>query len=336
MIGGEESYGKLFLREHRADLMDAWMAPHGIIEYIPKVESIGILVPVKGEYNASNMGGIKVTNSHTRLNMRDVGMYFTLEHNFRSRLMDYMRSEQGYDLVIHLNKLGYKIEDVHMVGIGFVPEKAIFEVAKYIDGTIAIKAHKDYFRKIENEAKSYGMETGELMEVAIAEELTHLFRGLKPRFSQIGEEKATKTMLKEFYEGLERSTSNPRLKAKYERIIRRLSHDIETVGRYAEMYHSDRGKLEAVLEAEAILERGLDGDEVSEYVAARLEEIATEAEIDSEYSLESEASDADYDGDVAMCEAEGAPKGDGEDCGAEGEAACAEAAAEGGGESGGD
>ena len=324
MIGGQESYGELYLREHRADLMDEWMAGSKILEVVPSVESFGVMVPVKGREHNANIAGVKFDSSYMNINMRDTGKYLTLEHEFRFRLMDFMQTEDGYDLAVHLNKLGYDGGNVDFIGVGLVGDNSIFEVVKLVDGNVGIIANKNYLRMIENEAKSYDMKPEELMEVAIAEEFTHLFRGLNPRLSNVREEKVTKTILKEFYESLESRTADSSLKEKYVHILKHLKHDIATVGRYAKVYSSDRGKLETILEAEAISERGLEGDSVSEYVSARLEAIA--AEVDGECDdLESGVFDS-YDGDVA-CEVE---------CASDGEVVCAEASVEGGESGGGD
>ncbi len=327
MMGGQEDYGELYMRDNRADFMDAWMAPNEILESVPRVDSIGLIVPAKGEDNRANVGGVKVTGTHAKLNMRDTGLYLTLEHDFRARLVNYMQSEDGYGLAAYLNNRGYNAEDVDVVGIGFVDDQTIFEVVKYIDGSVGIKANRDYFKIIENEAKHHDMDTNELMEAIIAEEFTHLFRGLKPRFSDIAEEKATKTTVRDYYLSLEKAATNKHSRERYERMVRRLDHDIATVDRYSEMYHSDRGKLEMILEAEARMEMGItDDNEVRDYVAERMESIAEASEkenkgYDSKICAEEAATEGETEACTAECAAAGeAPSGDegGGDTGGEG------------------
>lgn len=279
MMGGKEQYGELYLRDQMANHMDDWNAQKGFFEYVPVRESVGIAIPAEGKYHRANKGGVKLTGSLIDLNFRDTGKYSSLEHTFRHNLMNYMKSDEGNGLSVFLNEQGFKAEDIEYVAIGFVPDKAIYAVKRLANGKVAIYANKDSSKKIMKEAKAYDMKEEEFREVALAEEIAHIFRNSK---ASIGEEKRTKTGLWGFYESLADKVSNPKLKAKYERIIAHLEHDIATVARYASLYNSDPGKLEMMLEAEAIMAEGITGEGgISDYVSAKLSEIAKAAE-DSE------------------------------------------------------
>jgi hypothetical protein len=293
MMGGKEQYGELYLRDQRADLMDAWLAPHPILTYVPERESVGIAIPAEGKDHRANKGGIKLVDSLIDLNLRDVGKYVSLEYTFRHNLTNYMKSDEGKELSAFLNKSGFKSEDIEYVAIGFIPDNAIYAVKRLSNGKIAIYANKDSRKKIMKEVKAYDMDENEFREVAIAEEIAHIFRKSK---ASIKEERRTKTSLWEFYESLTDKTSNPELKAKYERIMEHLEHDIATVARYASLYNSDPGKLEMILEAEAIMEGGMTSkEEISDYVSAKLSQIAKAAEKESA-KYENEDGDEVYAG----------------------------------------
>jgi hypothetical protein len=296
MMGGKEQYGELYLRDQRADLMDEWLAPHPVITYVPERESVGIAIPAEGKDHIANKGGIKLVDSLIDLNFRDVGKYVSLEYTFRHNLTNYMKSDEGKELSAFMNDKGFKAEDIEYVAIGFIPDNAIYAVKRLANGKVAIYANKDSRKKIMKEAKAYDMKEDEFMEVAFAEEITHMFRKSK---ASIKEERRTKTSLWEFYEGLADRTSNPELKAKYERIMAHLEQDIATVARYSSLYNSDPGKLEMILEAEAIMEEGMTSkEEISDYVSAKLSQIAKAAEKESAKYDEGE-SDEEYTGKEA-------------------------------------
>jgi hypothetical protein len=288
------------------------------IEYVKTPESVGIMMPAGDVYNSSSRKLTKLPHAITELNMRDTGKYAQLEHNFRQHLTDFMKSSEGQQLAAFLDKSGYKAEDIEYIAIGFTREKAIYAVGRLPNGKVVIYAHKNSYKKIDDWAEKEGMKTEELREVAIAEEVAHIFRSLKPYLhGRIAEEKATKKTLLEFYENLAESTSNSELKAKYARIIRHLKHDIATVARYAKMnsnslqdlvalYNSDEGELEQVLEAQAVYEGINTKEGIEEYVSGRLEEIAEAAE-----DCECE----DSDGEAEACEA---AEGDGGEAGGDG------------------
>lgn len=279
------------------------------VEYVKAPKSIGIMIPSAGRPHIANIAGTTINDSIIELNMRDVGKYLSLEHNFRQHLMDYIRSKEAQQLSTFLNKLGYKAEDIDYIAIGFVPEKAIYAIGRLPNGKVVVCAHKDSYKKIANEAEDFGMEAEELREVAIAEEIAHNFRKSygKPR---IMEERETKETLLEFYKTLSKTISNPKLQAKYARIIEHLEHDISTISRYAkigssslddliDLYCADIGELISVLEGKALY-GGINTKEgINEYVSEKLAEVAKAAE--KEYSLEDRIADeeASEDGDSA-------------------------------------
>lgn len=290
------------------------------IEYVPANVSVGVMIPTKGVYNPGNIAGVTLPYSLIDLNIRDVGKYISLQHNFRQDLMDYIRSDEGYRLSEWLNGLGYGAEDIEYIAVGFVPEQAIYAIGRLCNGKIAIYANKNSYRINEREAEAFDMDIKEKIEKGIGEELIHNFRrSYDKRFGRIGEEKATKAIEKEFYEGLLERTFDSKLKAKYSGIIRNLEVDIGSVARYAGLYSRDLSELEAILEKEAE-GRGVSKEERGKYISARLEEIAKAAK--NEY-LESDVVgdiDAEMSNDAEAYE-------DGE---AEAAEACAEAAGDGG------
>lgn len=320
-LGGEAKYGKLHLREDILPIYEGWLAPKPILDCVPAEKSEGIMIPTQGREHIATITGTTVYDSVIKLNMRDVGKYISLQDNFREYIANYMKSSEGQKLSDLLNKSGFNAENIDYVAVGFIPDKAIYGVARLPDGKIVIKAHKDSYKKIADEAKYFGMEPEELRDVAIAEELTHIFRGLN-HSNLITEETETKTTLKEFYEALSKSASDPNLKAKYERIIAHLEDDISTVSRYTkinskdlqelvELYCTDMGELEQVLEAEAV-ERGLSGSDIKDYVSEKLDEVA-EAVGDYESVQDESYSEAEsVDAEAEACET----AGEGEVCAA--------------------
>lgn len=297
---GDMLYGRLHLRENRADLFAGWLEAAPIVEYVPARESIGIMVPTEGVEHEANIAGITLAYSEIELNMRDVGKFVSLHENFKHHLVNYIRSEEGQALAVHLAKLGYKADDIDYIAIGFVPDEAIYGVGRLPNGEVVIYANKDSYKKLEREAEGFGMDIDDVRELSLGEEITHIFRDSKP---SIPEERETKSMLMEFYETLANKTSDSRLKAKYEGMIRHLKKDIETIARYAnsgyslevlvDMYNNDSGDLVEALEAEAI-DEGIEEDQVEDYVNARLSEVAKAAEDSDDSSEESgESSDGE-------------------------------------------
>ncbi|MBU0628718.1 MAG: hypothetical protein KKC75_05995 [Nanoarchaeota archaeon] len=334
------------------------------LDLVKPEKSIGIMMPTKGTPHHANVVGVKLPYAHAQLNMRDVGKYVTRYGNFKHDLTNYMRGDSGQALAKFLNKSGLKADDIEYIAVGFLPDSAIYAVGRLANGKVVIYSHEDAHQKISDWACREGTKPEEVKEAAIGEEITHIFRNSKP---SIAEERETKTMLMEMYKGLASKATDSKLRAKYDRIIRHLESDIDTVGRYAQEYsglsslvslfNSDAGKLEVLLEAKAIAEEGITSKEgVRGYVSRSLEAIAKAA---GKYSAKSDyksgkggnakssskvgkGADSSKDGEAAAeAESEGA---EGEESG-DGEAAytgnfsgeCAEggeSGSEGGGDSG--
>jgi len=258
-----------------------------------------------------------------------------LHHNFKQHILDYIKSDEGLALKLQMDELGCSAEDIDYISIGFVPhERAIYSIARLSNGKIAIFANKASHSMIVEEGELFDMDADELRGVIIAEEIAHDFRkSYDKHFGRVGEERATKETLRELYETLAKTTNNPKLRAKYERIIDNLNHDIATVSRYAktgrnsleslvDMYNADVGELVNVLAEEGRIYEGINSvDAIEEYVSARLGEIEEAADV--EYSSE-EAVDVDayvgtetlggvVEGEVS----EAVEAGDGEACAAE-------------------
>ncbi|MEA2037304.1 MAG: hypothetical protein U9O94_07365 [Nanoarchaeota archaeon] len=331
LMGGPEKYGRMHLWEGRMDIHEGWLRGSPILDYVPEQESVGIMIPTKAVYrhHFTNNAGLTLQDAHIDLNMRAVGKFFTIKDNFERNLKNYLKSDEGIKLAIQYNSEGLQAEDIGYIAVGFVPEEAIYAIGRLPNGKVAVYTHRDTHKKIEREARDFDMDSRELVEVLIAEEVAahHFRKSYDNHFGRVAEEEGTKRDLLEFYSNLEGKTLDSNLKAKYSRIKNHLEIDIATIGRYAKLYSEDICKLEMTLEAEALIEgRGTEKD-ISDYVSAKME--AIEEALDGENiesSLEAVAEGAEvYAADTA------------EESGVEGESdgVCAAVDSE-GGESGGD
>ncbi len=334
LLGGKERFGEQFLRENRVDILDRWLEPDHVLKYFEDKVSVGIMMPVEGRYHSANIAGVRLSDSYIDLNMRDVGRYVHMEHTFRHHLMDFMKSDEGYKLAEWLNEIGYKAKDISHIAVGFT--SAIYQLRLTEDGKIIFYVNKDAYKEFERFADSDEMLPEEVREASIAEEIVHIFRSFDSPLRGIPEEKLTKEIVKRFYENLYEKTADSDLKERYTKIIRHVEGDIATIARYVKLYSEDMGKLESILEAEAI-EKGITSEKgVNAYKAERLEEIADAAK--EEYSESDTVGDVDaessgveagaYGGVESIVEGEvcaesaDSVEGDGE--------ACAEAAVESG------
>ncbi len=256
-----------------------------VIEYHPAGESVGIMIPTKAVHNPYSRKSTKIPHSIIILNPRDVGKYISLSENLKQHLADYLRSDEGILLAQELSRLGYSAEDIDYIAVGFVPEQAIYGVGKLPDGSLVVYANKDAYKLIKADAEDSGLTPEELIEVIVAEEITHIFRKSRPT---IGEETATKQFLKTFYERLAKTTKDPVLLEKYLRTIRHLEHDLETISRYRDVINyvmreknntsnkednsdnPDISTLEEALIKEAIAEGYNTAEGISRYITNRL------------------------------------------------------------------
>jgi len=316
MMGGKEEYGKLFVREHRADILDGWMAPEPVIGYVESPKSDSYTIPTMGREHQGNIAGVKLPYASGYMNMRDIGKFASVGHDAERHLRDFMLSDVGAKVASKYSKLMEKAGEIDYIIVFDDPEGSLYAVSDLEDGNAAFWINRAAYKKMEAWAEMENIDVEDLMQRAMGEEVLHIIRKGK---ATIKEEEEVRESLIEVYSELVEGTSNPKLREKYGKMVEHLREDLSSVREryskhyskgYVELYTQDIGKLEAILEAEAIASEGLEGEEVSEYVTAMLGEIAEAAEkgCDAEYAEAGEDAEGGESGEGA----EGGDGGEGE------------------------
>ena len=164
------------------------------------------------------------------------------------------------------------------------------------------------------EADAFGLSLEDFINATMAEEAMHHYRrsydkGISELEARIAEERATKEALLDFYMDLrDNSESNPQIREGYAKIVRRIVHDIQTIGRYRILYEAR--KSEGASKArendteQSTLEKLIEDPESS----GLREATDSLGEVPSDYDASSEYAEAGQTevGEAEASEAEGA------------------------------
>lgn len=237
---------------------------------------------------------LKLTNKDTPVDLyvHDVyvnwpnnraGQGFHHIENLRQHLTSYLGTEDGKELPATLTEVGGKPAYIDYLGVGFLPKTAIYGVTRTKDGKILLTAAPDAFEKIASDAKYLDIGLYDLMDKAIAEEISHIwFRDFDKHGDSISIEIAAKEdVLRHYLRLKEKAEGDPKkleLKRRREKQIEVTERDIATTPqRYRK---SGLESLIAAWEEEAA-NLGVDK---TEYVSNKL---ATKAYVEEEKITES-------------------------------------------------
>ncbi|MBI2138589.1 hypothetical protein HYU13_03305 [Candidatus Woesearchaeota archaeon] len=261
LLGGPGKYGKLTMREDRADLFEQFLAPKGVnIEYVPVAKSYGIAIPLEGRFNiagSSNVGTV-MAHSYIALDMRDVGKFVSKIGDFVDAQRQFMKNDAGIELQQYMDEQGLIPLPFKFIGVFAKGDPGIMGVRKAnkaaykqlnfpyplvpedIGDAAIIYINEDAYQMIKGDVIQSGATAGDIFDRGIAEEYAHLFRDSFSRIAKkvlaeraiLREEKATKQDLISVYGRLVDKAVKPSEKARYQKVIKALEHDIATIERY--------------------------------------------------------------------------------------------------------
>lgn len=207
----------------------------------------------------------------------------------RQDIINYLRTKEGKALINHLMSLGYPPEYIDRIGIGSLPERAIYGITQD-NGDVLILAAYDAQEKNARIARDFDVEEKDIKNLGIGEELVHAW---KRDYAKEGpavpiEMAAKKDQMDSLSNLAVDATTDPKRYREADRYrklagIKRIDW-ITTPERYGknslfykELYSKNRAALEDLLASEAI-DNGYTGKGITEYVATHLNQIAEEAE----------------------------------------------------------
>lgn len=165
---------------------------------------------------------------------------------------------------------GYKDADIDNLGVGYLPERAIYGVTRSESGRIRLMAAEDAYDKIVRDAKFLGVKPEDLLDSNLAEEIVHILeRDFDKDGNPIKIEIATKERVARGYEELVKGADgDPRkaeLKRRYQKRAAIKKFDAETTPQR----YGKRGGLEKLIET---LEQEAEelGVDKAEYISAQL------------------------------------------------------------------
>ena len=288
---------------HPDDRMYGWLAQVPLIEYVSTPDFGGIVV-ANHEHQPDPVMNKFVTKVHYHGHNNEFGKYLSMSETVRQDWKKYRNSREGIELALQQSEDG---EDV--ANIGVIPiEGAIYGIRRLGNGEILLFSGTNSYEALGIEMDMFGLTLEDAIIASLGEEDTHRFRisfdkGLSSIEERIGEERATKEELLEFYIQLaEDSGSNPRLRERYARIVNSIEHDIATVERYRELYKQRSKGGKKVRESE--------GTESS------LEAAVEDSEIDDSGAIEDNIVELlDYETDSEQYDAEAVEaEGDCDEC----------------------
>ena len=220
-----------------------------------------------------------------------------------------------------LTRHGYRAADIDNLGVGYLPENAIYGVTRTESGRIRFAAAEDAHDKIVRDAKFLGVKPEDLLNSILAEELVHIEqRDFDKNGNPIKIEIAAKERVAMGYEELAKGADGDPKKAELRRRYQKLAaikkFDAETTPQrygknslfYKELYSKNRAALEDLLSSEAI-DNGYTGKRIADYVATRLNQIAEEVEENGKPQARSRLEKiADKEGNEPKAEAAEAPQ----------------------------
>lgn len=228
--------------------------------------------------------------------INDVGTKVSQLHNLKYHLNSYFKTEDGKELPASLNAEGGKPAYIELIGIGGVPEDAVYGVTRTKDGKIILLAAEDSYDKTVRDARYLDMDVYDLMNSTFVEELAHIwFRDFdKPGDYRKKERRAKEVKKKHYQRLLENAKGDPKKRWVEERRKKQVEAaklDIATIEEryghgsfYKQLYENNRAALEEILAYEAVEQKGYRGKDVKDYVAKRLEEIGKEVGEESRMS----------------------------------------------------
>lgn len=225
----------------------------------------------------------------------EVGKRIQRIENLRQHLKGYLTTIDANESAKYLMELGYEPENIDRIGEGFLPERAIYGVARLKDGKVLLAAAEDAYEKVAREAKFFGVDINDLMDSMFNEEIAHIWRGdIDKEGGSVPIELKTKQINREHYRRLvEKYFGTHKLARRYAKLAEILDIDIATT---PERYGRQRKNLEVIIEDLKEKARILGKDE-TEYVSAHLP-----AYMEDYLGKEEELKDSKYENSINKSE----------------------------------
>lgn len=223
--------------------------------------------------------------------MNDFGNYLSQAYNIKANARKFESS-----------KLGKAMEEMYGPGekitkFGVHPNKNVVNaIGRLKHGEIKLYNGINSAKEIAKLADHYKVHVNAMTNIILGEEYMHLYRKSFDKGGstkdRVNEEVATKQALLEFCEYMVENSRDSATRQHYFRLARHIKRDRDTTPeRYGKAYSAKRANLESKLEAEAE-ELGLEGEEASNYVAAKVREQENKNEASDLEEIVEEAEEA--------------------------------------------
>lgn len=236
--------------------------------------------------------------------INDTGKWIHKARELKRWIKDYAQTEDGQEL---LEKIGSEsVGKIKHVAVGGLPG-AIMGVIQLPNGEIIITMAENAYDMLDMAAKKGGVDKDSAKRIAVAEELIHAADMSVPEIP-------VKAFKRDYYKKrTENFSGNPKYQkaeARNRRRTKAIETDIAEIDQnytlfqqYARVYAGDRKSLEMVLELEAY-NMGLEGNDIKDYVASKMEKISRAVERGESTGIERKVNEARDD----KAESKDAPK----------------------------
>ena len=188
--------------------------------------------------------------------INEFGRYSHLVRNLKQNLMEYYGLKSSQELSAFLKSKGLSLEQIGNLAVGFIPENAIYGVARGKDGKAIFFAGEDSHEILSEEARRTGLDIKILRAMGIDEEQTHNARRSYDKGASlsdvISEEVSTKRMQLEFYlQQAKGARGNQELVNEYLAKAAIMEGDIQTTRkRYSKAWKKHHQDLEEIVDAD--------------------------------------------------------------------------------------
>ena len=199
-----------------------------------------------------------------------VGKAVSSIENIRQSLTRYLRTADAQELSKYMGSLGYRAADIDNLGVGYLPERAIFGVGRTESGRIRLMAAEDAYAKIVTDAKFLGVKPEDLLNSILAEEIAHIWRrDIDKESDSIDIEIAAKELVARHYQrladGADGDPKKAELRRRYQKLAAVKKFDAETTPQR----YGKRAGLEKLIETLELEAEEL-GVDKAEYISTQL------------------------------------------------------------------
>ena len=291
-----------------SDRMAGWLGEdRHAVEYV-RTPEFQVFMVSSHDRPATHESAKYVTEAEMDGPINRVGEMYSRAETLKQAAKKHNLSKDGQELELRYSGGNEAIEYLGVTS----GSRRLYSIGRRVkDGKIALFTGVNVYDQMSKEADAFGLSLEDFINATIAEEAMHHYRRSYDRDiseleARIAEERATKEALLDFYMDLrDNSESNPQIREGYAKIVRRIVHDIRTIGRYRILYEARKSEGARKNDAEqSALEKLIEDPESS----GLREAIDSLGEVPSDYDASSEYAEAGQTevGEAEASEAEGA------------------------------